>query len=121
MTKKELLNKLEYLEFELKKLKLKSIEYDNPLTVENAKKRDYIVRTDYLGKLTHKELKEDFKKEIETTLCDLYKNVCNDILNYKFFNKATFKNVLEDYYKILKDYEIKQLVIDTYGEKSLKK
>lgn len=76
------------------------------LTMEEAYKRDYIVRTKYIGKLKDKKLIEDFKKEFED-----YNNVCNSILNYEF-------EQLHNYYEKLKLYEKKQIVIDVYGTKA---
>ena len=40
------------------------------LTIEDAKKRDYIVRTDYIGKITDAKIKKDFKAEIEKMFKD---------------------------------------------------
>lgn len=118
MTKKELENRIESLEIRLNACSKFIVD---SLTITEAKKRDYIVRTDYLGKLTHKQLKEDFKKDIEINLCDIFSSICNKILNYEFYDKEQHINIIEGFHAILKDYEIKQIVIDTYGEKAIKK
>lgn len=83
------------------------------LTVSQAKKRSYIVRYKYIGKITHKKIKEDFKKEIEAKLLDTFDSVTNNILNYEFYFEGI--NRLNEFYDILKKYEKKQIVMDTYG------
>lgn len=90
------------------------------LSIEEAKKRDYIVRTNYIGKLTHKQLKVDLKHEIAEKLKDTFESITNKILNYEFVDKENRINLLDEFYKILKDYEMKQIVIDTYGTKECK-
>lgn len=123
MTKKELEKQLNEVERRLRKLeKMHEVvaHTRDYLSIEQAKKRDYIVRTDYLGKITHKKLKEDFKKELETTICDIFSSISNKILNYEFYDEEQHIQILEEFYRILKDYEKKQLVIDTYGNKECK-
>lgn len=118
MTKKELETRLNNLEFVVKGLQIlqstcaDSREY---LSIEHAKQRDYIVRTKYLGKIILKQLKDDFKKEVEEKLGDKFDCITNKLLNYEFFYEKT--NLLEGFSKILQKYEYKQLIIDTYGDK----
>lgn len=98
------------IELEIKKIKevlndLLSLSSEmnlDMLTIDEAKKRDYIVRTKGIGKMKDKKLIEDFKKEFKDY---------NDIENYKFDN-------LDKYYTLLKLYEQKQIVIDVYGTKA---
>lgn len=71
------------------------------LTIDEAKKRDYIVRTNGIGKMKDKKLIADFKEEFPNY---------DDILNYDFTD-------LLAYYETLKLYEQKQIVIDVYGTK----
>lgn len=78
---------------------------DDYLTIEYAKKRDYIVRTKYIGKMKDKKLIEEFKNEFED-----WNTLCDNILNYKA--------PISSYYEKLKLYEQKQIVIDVYGAKS---
>ena len=61
MTKKEIEKKLLILENIVREFGDKA---NRALSLDGQRKRDYIVRTKYIGKLTHKQLKEDFKKEI---------------------------------------------------------
>ena len=72
------------------------------LSIEEARKRDYIVRTKGLGKMKDKKLIADFQKEFPDY---------NNIQNYEFSN-------LDKYYDTLKLYEQKQIVIDVYGTKA---
>ena len=90
------------------------------LTLEQAKKRDYIVRTKYYGKIVDPAIKKDFKAEIETTFRNNFDAVCNNILNYNFhFEDGVHycKDVLGIYYNILEQFECKQFVLDVYGKK----
>ena len=89
---------------ELNKLKA------NVLTIEDAKKRDYIVRTKYVGKIKDDKLLKDFKHEISDTIGDCFESICSEILNFRLVNLSKFKD-------ILKNYEMKQIVIDTYATK----
>ena len=98
--------KRKFRELELLIAHLEDLLYARPLYKEDAKKRDYIVRTKYIGKLKDKNLIQDFKKEF-----DDFDKLCNDILNYDFTD-------LLAYYETLKLYEKKQIVIDVYGAKS---
>ena len=113
MTKKEMENRIESLEIRLNTCSKFIVD---SLTITEAKKRDYIVRTKYLGKLTHKQLKDDFKKEIEELCGDKFDSITNKLLNYEFYFEN--KNILELFSETLKKYEYKQLVIDTYGAKA---
>ena len=92
---------IENIESQIRKLR------SNMLTIDDAKTRDYIVRTTYIGKITDQKLLKDFENKIADTLGDTFKNICNNILNFQLIN-------LHKYYDILKDYEMKQIVIDTY-------
>jgi hypothetical protein len=89
----------------------------NLLTIDEAKKRDYIVRTDYIGKITDAKIKKDFKAEVEKILKDNNNSIRTKILNYEFFDKEECIYILDAYWFILKDYEKKQIVLDTYGGK----
>lgn len=107
MKKKQLLvminllkEKVNRLEDDLDKL---TVRYGKCLSRENAMKRDYIVRTNGIGKMKDKALIDDFKKEFGDY---------NQILNYDLNN-------LNDYYDNLKLYEQKQVVIDVYGNKKV--
>ena len=71
-----------------------------------AQIRDYFVRTKYLGKLEHKNLIEDFKKEIGD-----FEAMKNDFLNYRNTDK------FEAYKETLNKYELMQIVVDTYPNK----
>lgn len=83
------------------------------LSMDEARKRDYIVRTNYIGKITDDELLKDFKKEIEKELEDTFESCCNSILNYGPYGLWTFR-------KILETYEMKQIILDTYKPKKSK-
>lgn len=85
------------------------------LTINEAKKRDYIVRNKYIGKITDKKIKEDFKAEIEKECGDKFDSVTNNLLNYRFIPDG--KNILDKFSEILEKYEYKQIVLDTYGDK----
>lgn len=107
MKKKQLLvminllkEKVNRLEDDLDKL---TVRYGKCLSRENAMKRDYIVRTNGIGKMKDKALIADFKKEFDDY---------NQILNYDLNN-------LNNYYDNLKLYEQKQVVIDVYGNKKV--
>ena len=107
MKKKQLLVMINMLKEEVNRLeddlyKL-TVRYGKCLSRENAMKRDYIVRTNGIGKMKDKALIADFKKEFGDY---------NKILNYEFDN-------LNDYYDKLKLYEQKQVVIDVYGNKKV--
>ena len=104
MKKKELEKRITELEIDLNILH-KYIYEDVPSKAELFR-RDYIVRTKYIGKMKDKKLIEDFKKEFKDW--DLE---CNKIQNYDF-------DGLINYYDKLKLYEKKQIVIDVYGTKS---
>lgn len=88
--------------------------YANCLTIDDAKKRDYIVRTKYIGKVKDDKLLKDFKNEITITLGDTFDNICNNILHYRLID-------LQRYRDILNNYELKQIVLDVYGNKKSEK
>lgn len=77
------------------------------LTVKNAKIRDFFVRTNYVGRLTDKKVIQDFKDELDIT----FEEFKNYVLNYN-------TEKLIGYYDIYKKYEQKQMVLDTYKDKS---
>jgi hypothetical protein len=93
------------LDIEVLKTKMRGIENGN-IDATKAQIRDYFVRTKYLGKLVHKDLIEDFKKEVID-----FDNMKNDLLNYKNIEK------FEQYRETLNKYELMQIVIDTYPNK----
>ena len=117
MNKKQIEFKLGRLEFAVMGLQKDCIDMTKYLTVDQAKKRDYIVRTNNIGKLVHKQLIEDFKNEVEVNIHDTFNSICTKILNYEFYDKDFKINRLDEFSKILKEYELKQIVIDTYKEK----
>ena len=94
-------NELSSLESEVRRFRM------NYLTIDDARKRDYIVRTNYIGKLTYEALIEDFKQEIEQQLKDTFHSCCNQILNFQLINVCKFREILDT-------YEKKQIVLDTY-------
>lgn len=108
---KSLLAAYNILENELNELdrSLKILRRDT-LTLEDAKARDYIVRTNYIGKVKDEALIEDFKQEIEQQLKDNFNACCNNILNYKLINVQRFRELLDK-------YEKNQIIIDTYRPK----
>lgn len=79
----------------------------NMLTIDDAKHRDYIVRTKYTGKIKDENLIKDFKKEISDTLGDKFDSICNNLLNYQLYGLDKFKGILNV-------YEMKQIILDTY-------
>lgn len=87
------------------------------LTIDEAKRRDYIVRTNYYGKLTDTNIKKDFKAKIEEDTKDKFDSIKTKILNYEFFDKEISMFILDNFYETLKEYEKKQIVLDTYGGK----
>lgn len=95
------------LEDEVKRLKR------NILTIDEAKKRDYIIRTDYIGKIKDEGLLEDFKQEIEQQLNNNFESCCRDLLNYNLIELYKFR-------EILNLYEMKQIILDTYAKKTPK-
>ena len=117
MTKKELEAEIKLLHEEVLGLAL-SVE-GKCLKIDTAKKRDYIVRTKYLGKLTHKQIKDDFKKEVEDKCGDNFDSITNKLLRYEFILSGI--NILDKFSEILQKYEYKQLIMDTYGEKKNEK
>lgn len=110
---KSLVDSVEILERTIKKL------YANCLTIDDAKKRDYIVRTNYIGRIKDKKIKDDFKKKIEEICEDKFESITNKILNYEFYFEN--KNILNKFSEILQKFEYKQIVLDTYGEKKNEK
>lgn len=122
MTKQYLYNNLVNLDKrirELEKIHEVVVDVRDYLSIDQAKKRDYIVRNKYLGKITHKQIKDDFKKEIEKVCGDNFDSITNKLLNYEFYFEN--KNILELFSEILKKYEYKQIVLDTYGDKKNEK
>lgn len=122
MTKQYLYNNLVNLDARIRELeKIHEVVVDTRdyLSIDQAKKRDYIVRNKYLGKITHKQIKDDFKKEIEKVCGDNFDSITNKLLNYEFYFEN--KNILELFSEILKKYEYKQIVLDTYGDKKNEK
>ena len=95
------------LEDEVKRLKR------NILTIDETKKRDYIIRTDYIGKIKDEGLLEDFKQEIEQQLHNSFDICCRDLLNYNLIELYKFR-------EILNLYEMKQIILDTYAKKAPK-
>lgn len=87
------------------------------LTIDEAKKRDYIVRTNCIGKIKDTNIKRDFKEEIKKTIGDTFDSITTKILNYEFFDKEKCIYILDAYWLILKEYEKKQIVLDVYGGK----
>lgn len=83
------------------------------LPKDYMEKRDYIVRTNYIGKITDEGLLRDFKKEIEKKLGDTFDSCCNKILNYAIYGVSIFRKTLDEYDK-------KQIVLDTYKPKKSK-
>ena len=115
MTKKELETMVRDLSKDIMRLKWEN-ETTRYLKFEDAKKRDYITRTKYLGKIKHKQIIDDFKKEIEDKCGDNFDSIATKLLNYEFHFEN--KNILELFSEILQKYEYKQLIMDTYGAKS---
>lgn len=115
MTKKEMETMVRDLSKDILRLKWEN-ENIRYLKFEDAKKRDYITRTKYLGKITHKQIKDDFKKEIEEVCEDNFDSITNKILNYEFYFEN--KNILELFSETLQKFEYKQLIMDTYGTKA---
>lgn len=116
MTKKELEMKINNLNFALAGLQNEVWGMKETLTIDQAKKRDYITRTKYLGKITDKKIKEDFQIYIEGQCGDDFKSITNKILNYEFYFEN--KNILDLYSDALQKFEYKQIVLDTYGTKA---
>lgn len=77
------------------------------LSINDAKNRDYIVRTKYVGKIKDENLIKDFKKEISDILEDKFDSICNHLLNYDLSGLYEFKETL-------RAYEMKQIILDTY-------
>lgn len=97
--------------------KLRAIPTDY-ISIHEARKRDYIVRTKYYGKITDTKIKKDFKEEVETRTKDSFDSICNNILNYRFvmLGEVYTGNILDVFYKTLEQYEYKQIVLDMYGK-----
>lgn len=88
------------------------------LTINDARTRDYIVRTKYYGKIVDTKIKKDFKEAIEKKSRDSFDSVCNNILNYRFKvdTEEYTGNVLYLFIKTLEEYENKQFILDMYGK-----
>jgi hypothetical protein len=115
MTKKELENKVRLLE---EKIIEHDITIGTKLTITQARMRDYITRTNYLGKIKDKKIKEDFKNGIKEKCGDAFDSITTKILNYEFVFEG--KNILYLFSELLKSYEYKQFILDTYGNKECK-
>lgn len=98
------------------------------VSLDDARKRDYIVRTNYYGNIKDKNVKKDFVEEMQNVFDEDIKTLQDNILNYCFYKNeglgtleeklSGFEvNILATYYRKLKEYEFKQIVLDTYGEK----
>ena len=114
MTKKELEEEIKLLHEEVLGLAL-SIE-GKCLKTDTARKRDYIVRTNYIGRIKDKKIKDDFKNKIEDKCGDKFDSITNKILNYEFYFEN--KNILDLFSETLQKFEYKQIVLDTYGTKA---
>ena len=112
---KSLLAAYNILENELNELErsLKILRRDT-FYIDDAKARDYLVRTNYIGKIKDEKLLEDFKQEIEQQLGDNFDHCCIQILNYQLINLHHFRNIVDL-------YEKKQIIIDTYRPKKSNK
>ena len=117
MTKKELEAEIKLLHEEILGLAL-SIE-GKCLKTDGARKRDYIVRTNYIGRIKDKKIKDDFKNKIEKECGDKFESVTNNLLNYRFVIEGN--NILNKFSEILEKYDYKQIVLDTYGDKKNEK
>ena len=113
MTKKELERKLESIE---NILIAQNSALNMVLTIPQAEKRDYIVRTNYIGRIKDKKIKDDFKKKIEDKCGDNFDSITNKLLNYEFYFEN--KNILDLFSETLQKFEYKQIVLDTYGTKA---
>ena len=105
------------IRFAVARLQKDCIDMTKYLSVEDAKRRDYIVRTNYYGKLTDANIKKDFKAKIEEDTKDKFDSIKTKILNYEFFDKEIPMFILDYFYITLKEYEKKQIVLDVYGGK----
>lgn len=85
--------------------KIKNLE-QNRLTIENAKIRDFFMRTNFVGKLTNKDLIKEFKESLNITFNEFKNNITN------YINVNDFKIYFQKY----KEYEQKQIIIDFYEE-----
>lgn len=77
-----------------------------PLSIEYAKVRDFFIRTNFIGKLTNKQLIEEFKNKIGD-----FEEFKTKVINYELTN-------LHECYKIYKHYHHKQIVLDSYKDKN---
>lgn len=84
----------------------KTILKKTPLSIEYAKIRDFFIRTNFIGKLTNKQLIEEFKNKIGD-----FEDFKNKIINYELTN-------LHECYKIYKHYHHKQFIVDSYKDKN---
>lgn len=117
MTKKEMEKEINELYWKVEELT--NIIYNKPLSIANAKQRDYIVRTNYIGRIKDKKIKDDFKKKIEDKCGDNFDSITNKLLNYEFYFEN--KNILDLFSETLQKFEYKQIVLDTYGDKKSEK
>lgn len=77
-----------------------------PLSIDYAKVRDFFIRTNFIGKLTNKQLIEEFKTKIGD-----FEEFKTKIINYELTN-------LHECHKIYKHYYHKQIVLDSYKDKN---
>lgn len=104
------MNKNEILMDEIKEMIGVELEYfKNQLT-----DREYLISTKFLGKLKNKQLIDDFKKQVVVTrVCGYniihnFTDICKQIKMYDFKN-------LNHFMTLLQQFELKQGVIDKYG------
>ena len=84
----------------------KTILKKTPLSIEYAKLRDFFIRTNFIGKLTNKQLIEEFKNEIGD-----FEEFKTKIIDYELTN-------LHECHKIYKHYYYKQIILDFYKDKN---
>lgn len=111
ISKKLRVGKVKDLETKISSLELqveicKKLLKRTPLSIEYAKTRDFFIRTNFIGKLTNKQLIEEFKTKIGD-----FEEFKTKVINYELTN-------LHECYKIYKHYHHKQIVLDSYKEKS---
>lgn len=109
-SKKMRVKKVKDLEYRVKRLEgAPDLARDSKpfLTIEDAKIRDFFIRTNFVGKLTNKDLINEFKNSLGIEF-DEFKN---SIINYNLKN-------LKEYHKKYKHCEHKQLIVDSYKDKN---
>lgn len=76
--------------------------------------REYLISTKFLGKLKNKQLIDDFKQQVAVTreygyiMKHNFTDICKQIKMYNFKN-------LNRFMVLLQQFELKQGVIDKYG------